>query len=109
MQLFPFSLFERAPESKGLFKRVNVDDQDSAEFRAHCVRVINGLDTIINMAFDPATLEEQLSHLSAQHAARDGVKAAYFDVCIDAYISKNCMNVVSYYISPMQPYLLGDW
>ena len=76
------SLFERAPEAKALFKRVHVDDFDSPEFRAPCVRVINGLDTIINMAFDPATLNEHLSHLSDQHAARAGVKAAHFDVSI---------------------------
>jgi len=73
-------LFERAPGAKALFKRVNVDDVNSPEFRAHCVRVINGLDTLINMAFDPATLEEQMAHLGAQHAARDGVKASAFDV-----------------------------
>merc|ERR1712141_710325 len=78
-------LFERAPEAKALFKRVNVDDVDSAEFRAHCVRVINGLDTLVNMAFDPATLDEQLAHLAAQHAARDGVKAAHFDVIADSF------------------------
>ena len=57
-----------------------MDDVNSPEFRAHCVRVINGLDTLINMAFDPATLAEQMSHLGAQHAARDGVKASQFDV-----------------------------
>ena len=74
------SLFERDSGAKSLFKRVNVDDIDSPEFKAHCVRVINGLDTLVNMAFDPATLDEQLAHLAAQHAARDGVKAAHFDV-----------------------------
>lgn len=80
-------LFERAPETKALFKRVNVDDPDSAEFRAHCVRVINGLDTILNMAFDPATLKEQLSHLAEQHAARDGVKGSYFKVIGESFES----------------------
>jgi hemoglobin-like flavoprotein len=78
-------LFERAPGTKALFKRVNVDDVDSPEFRAHCVRVINGLDTIINMAFDPAVLDKQLEHLGMQHAARDGVQASYFDVMGESF------------------------
>lgn len=78
-------LFENAAQTKSLFKRVNVDNMDSPEFRAHCVRVINGLDTVINMAFDPATLSEQLEHLGAQHAARDGVKAEYFDLMGESF------------------------
>ena len=78
-------LFENNPETKALFKRVNVDDLDSPEFRAHCVRVINGLDTVINMGMNPATLDEQLSHLGEQHAARDGVKGAYFQAIGDSF------------------------
>jgi hypothetical protein len=80
-------LFERDPSSKDLFKRVNVDDVDSPEFRAHCVRVINGLDTIINMSFDPAVLGEQLAHLSQQHKERDGVTAAHFDLMGESFLA----------------------
>jgi hypothetical protein len=80
------NLFEKAPQAKALFKRVNVDNMDSPEFRSHGVRVINGLDNLINMAFDPATLQEQLVHLGAQHAARDGVKGSYFDVIGESFI-----------------------
>jgi len=80
-------IFDKAPETKDLFKRVRVDDINSAEFRAHCVRVINGLDTVINMSFDPATLEEQMAHLNMQHLAREGVRASYFEVMGDAYES----------------------
>jgi hemoglobin-like flavoprotein len=72
------SLFNDFPAAKDLFKRVNVDDVESAEFKSHCVRVINGLDVAINLLDDPAALKQQLSHLSAQHQAREGVKAEYF-------------------------------
>ena len=78
-------MFEHEPAAKDLFKRVNVDDVNSPEFKAHCVRVIDGLDTVINMAFDPATLNEQLHHLGHQHAAKDGVKASHFDVSPTCY------------------------
>ena len=80
--LLLFSLFEQAPESKALFKGVNVDDMNSPEFRAHCVRVTNGLDIVINMASNSATLHEQLHHLGGQHAKRPGVKASYFPVSV---------------------------
>nr|BAA09589.1 a polypeptide chain of chlorocruorin [Sabellastarte spectabilis] len=70
-------LFKKNAATKDLFKNVNVDDPSSAEFRAHCVRVTNGLDTIINMAFDSDALAQQLIHLAAQHAKYDGMKAEY--------------------------------
>jgi len=78
-------LFERLPASKDLFTRVNVADPSSAEFSAHCVRVINGLDTVINMLEDPATLEEQLAHLASQHAARDGITSFHFDEIANSF------------------------
>jgi hemoglobin-like flavoprotein len=72
------ALFRDFPAAKGLFSRVNVDDVDSAEFKSHCVRVINGLDVAINLLDDPASLKQQLDHLHSQHLARKGVKAEYF-------------------------------
>lgn len=71
-------LFEHDPDAKSLFKDVNVDDVNSPEFKAHCIRVINGLDVGINLLDDPATLNEQLAHLANQHKAREGVKAKHF-------------------------------
>lgn len=71
-------LFDKLPETKALFTGVGVDDLDSNEFKAHVVRVVNGLDTSINLLDDPAVLDEQLKHLNDQHLARDGVKAEYF-------------------------------
>ncbi len=74
------SLFENYPESKGLFERVNVKDPASPEFGAHVIRVVNGLDIAISLLDDPATLDEELSHLSKQHQDRKGITSSHFDV-----------------------------
>lgn len=76
------SLFEREPDAKNLFKRVNVDDLHSPEFKAHCIRVVNGLDTVISLLDDPFVMLHQLEHLGKQHQVRDGVKKEHFDVRI---------------------------
>ena len=73
-------LFDKVPGTVDLFSRVKGSEPDSAEFKAHCVRIVNGLDTSINLLNDPASLDEQLAHLSRQHQKRDGVKAEYFQV-----------------------------
>jgi len=78
-------LFQRYPEAKDLFKRVKVDDPNSGDFRAHLVRVANGLDTVINLVQDPDVLSKQLDHLAHQHEARAGVKAQYFSAMGDAF------------------------
>jgi Globin len=78
-----YRIFKRYPEAKLLFKRVNIDDENSGEWRSHLVRVASGLDTIINLLEDPDVLVQQLQHLNAQHIARTGVKKAYFDVSFD--------------------------
>lgn len=71
-------LFERLPETKELFKRVDGENADSPMFKAHCIRVVNGLDLALNLLNDPATLDSALDHLAAQHAEREGVKQGYF-------------------------------
>lgn len=71
-------LFAEVPAAKGLFKRVKVEDKNSPEFKAHCIRVVNGLDLAINLLNDPASLESALNHLSTQHGARPGVTAGAF-------------------------------
>ena len=80
MYQFCIRLFAKDAATKDLFKNVNVDDLSSPEFRAHCVRVTNGLDTVINMAFDNDVLEEQLKHLANQHTKYEGMKADYLRV-----------------------------
>lgn len=74
------NLFARDGGLKGLFKRVNVDNMDSPEFQSHTVRVLEGLDIVINLLQDNEAAKAQLAHLAAQHVARDGVKASHFKV-----------------------------
>ena len=68
------------PEAIDLFKRVNVDDRDSPEFKAHIIRIINGIDSMMNLLTNPAALDSGLNFLAAQHAVRDGVRASHFKV-----------------------------
>lgn len=74
------NLFARDASLKDLFKRVNVDDTNSDEFKAHTVRVLNGLDIVINLLQDDAAARAAMAHLAAQHVARDGVRAGHFKV-----------------------------
>ena len=69
-----------APGAKGLFTRVNVADISSPEFNGHVMRVMGGLDVLINYLQDSATMKEMLSHLSDQHVVREGVTKAGFGV-----------------------------
>jgi len=78
-------LFENVPSARGLFKRVNGQDTNSVEFKAHCIRVVNGLDLAINLLNDPATLESALKHLSKQHAAREGVTVSGFTAITESF------------------------
>nr|QQO51924.1 extracellular globin Egb_B2 [Platynereis dumerilii] len=72
-------LFAIDAGAKDVFKNVAVDKPESAEWAAHVIRVINGLDLAINLLEDPRALKEELLHLAKQHRERDGVKAVYFD------------------------------
>ena len=67
------------PEAKEKFGGVNVDDMQSGEFKAHVVRVLNGLDILINLHHNPEALHEELNHLGHQHAER-GITDAHFTV-----------------------------
>ncbi|KAK2153954.1 hypothetical protein LSH36_281g10083 [Paralvinella palmiformis] len=79
-------LFEREPDAKNLFKRVNVDDLQSPEFKAHCIRVVNGLDTAISLLDDPFVMLHQLEHLGKQHQTREGVKKEHFALMARSYL-----------------------
>jgi len=72
------NLFARVPAAKDLFKRVKVDEPDSPEFRAHIIRVVNGIDSVLNLLTDPAGFDSATTFLTGQHAVRDGVKAGHF-------------------------------
>nr|UCK81456.1 haemoglobin B1 chain [Arenicola marina] len=69
--------FEVDPESKSLFGRVKVEDPDSPEFAGHMIRVLTGLDLIINLMGDDA-MDAELAHLNTQHIAREGITGTHF-------------------------------
>jgi len=79
-------LFEHNEGTRELFERVNGADTSSPEFHAHALRVINGLDTVINLLDDPATLDEQLHHLSVQHQAREGIVSNHFEAINESFL-----------------------
>ena len=71
---------QKFPETTALFANVNGSDVHSPEFRAHSLRVANGIRTCIFALQNPEVLEELTSHLATQHAAMGGIKVEYFDV-----------------------------
>ncbi|KAI0227087.1 Extracellular globin-2B [Lamellibrachia satsuma] len=79
-------LFEVDPESKSLFKAVNVDNTASPEFQAHVIRVINGLDICINALSSMSVLEAILDHIATQHFVRQGVTKAHFDTMMKVLV-----------------------
>ncbi|KAK2178675.1 hypothetical protein NP493_531g02054 [Ridgeia piscesae] len=73
-------LFNMAPGAKALFTRVNVDNIHSPEFNGHVMRVMGGLDVLVNYLENPPVMESMLAHLAGQHAVRDGVTKSGFAV-----------------------------
>lgn len=65
------------PSAKALFSNVDVDHPEGGVFSAHCMRVLNALDMIINLLDDPEALDEALDHLAEQHRVREGLKKEY--------------------------------
>jgi len=61
------------PTVASVFSRVNVDDQQSGEWHAHMLRIMGGVDILINMMDDVNVLTEEVKHLRAQHVVREGV------------------------------------
>nr|BAN58233.1 B2 globin chain of giant V2 hemoglobin [Lamellibrachia satsuma]BAQ25617.1 B2 globin chain of giant V2 hemoglobin [Lamellibrachia satsuma]BAU46566.1 B2 globin chain of V1 giant hemoglobin [Lamellibrachia satsuma] len=79
-------LFAHVPDAVGLFDRVHGTEIDSSEFKAHCIRVVNGLDSAIGLLSDPSTLNEQLSHLATQHQERAGVTKGGFSAIAQSFL-----------------------
>ena len=97
-----------APGAKGLFDRVNVADTSSPEFNGHVMRVMGGLDVLVNYLQDLPVLESMLAHLSEQHVVREGVTKAGFGVSIR--LSGTDINRRSYvctiYCNKYGPYII---
>jgi len=79
------NFLNRVPDAKDLFKRVKVDQPDSPEFKAHIIRIVNGIDAVLNLLTDPAGFDSAVKFLSGQHAVRDGVKASMFKELAGAF------------------------
>ncbi|MRB67367.1 hypothetical protein GH825_28620 [Bacillus thuringiensis] len=89
----------------------------SGEFHAHTLRVMTGLDELINKLHSPAVLDSMLAHLAEQHALRDGVTHELFHVFRDILYSslgqlldeynpdawRNCMFHILYGIAGALP------
>ncbi len=76
----PFSRFlEQETEATGLFDRVEVGNPNGAKFSGHMLRVLTGLDLVINL-LDTAAEDAELDHLNHQHVAMGNIKAEYFTV-----------------------------
>ena len=86
------SLFSKYPEARALFKRVRVDEPESGEFRSHLIRVINGIDVIVNLLTSPNVLAQHLAHLGEQHELVVGMRKVYFEVGV---VSFNAINLVA--------------
>ena len=71
------AVFKLEPDVADIFRRVNGDDPQSPEFRAHSARVLGSLDMTIALMDDPSAFQAQLAHLQGQHEERH-VPAAYF-------------------------------
>lgn len=102
-------LFHDHPEARDIFKSVNGENVYSAEFSAHSARVLGGLEMVISLLDDQATLDAELAHLKGQHDAR-GIKAEMFDAfreelltVLPTYLGtkldyaawKDCFNLIS--------------
>lgn len=78
-------LFEKDATTKALFTNAGIENMEGPQFKAHCMRVVNGLDTIINLAFESDSLEEQLVHLGDQHAKYKGLTANHFQLFRESF------------------------
>jgi hypothetical protein len=77
---FICSVIADYPDILPLFIGVGVTRPRGGAFSAHCMRIANAFDMIINMLEDEEALNEALDHLAQQHVARPGVRMAHMKV-----------------------------
>lgn len=77
-RLMLLKLVELNDDAKATFSNVGIDDPKGGAFSAHCMRVMNGLDMVINLLSNPRALNSALNHLADQHQVRTGVTKAHF-------------------------------
>jgi len=91
-------LVSKHPEALDLMKKAGVASEDTPEFRAYMVRVVHGLDNIINLLDEPLVLEEQAHFMADKYGAKVGLKKTYFEAVIDSLQSvlpklSSCFNI----------------
>lgn len=91
-------LAEKHPGARELLKKLNIESEDSPEFRAYVIRVTQGFDTLINLLEEPLVLEEQIDYLADKYGAKVGLKKSYFEAVADAFENvlpqvSSCFNV----------------
>jgi len=77
------ALFDRLlaehPDATALFSNVHVDHQSSGEWKSHMLRVMGGVDVIMNLMDDVPAMRSEIEHLAGQHRARPGITKAHFE------------------------------
>lgn len=77
-RLMLLKLVELNDDAKATFANVGIDTPKGGAFSAHAMRVMNGLDMLINLLSNPKALNSALTHLAEQHRVREGVTKAHF-------------------------------
>jgi hypothetical protein len=78
-------LAEKHPGAREMLKKLNIESEDSPEFRAYVIRVTQGFDILINLLEEPLVLEEQIHYLADKYGAKVGLKKSYFEAVADAF------------------------
>lgn len=74
-------MVDKHPEAMYLFRKI--DDPDSGIFEAHCLRIFNYFDYLVNLLHDKEAFRRECVRLGHEHAAIPGMLGKYFKVCID--------------------------
>lgn len=91
-------LVHKHPAARELMLKKGIKDEDTPEFRAFVVKVVHGLDLLINMLDEPMVLEEQLHYMAEKYGAKVGLKKSYFEAVVDSLESvlpkvSSCFNI----------------
>jgi len=80
-------LVHNHPEAREMMKKKGIESEDTPEFRAYMIKVVHGLDNLINLLDEPLILEEQLHYMADKYGAKVGLKKSYFEAIIDSFES----------------------
>jgi len=78
-------LAEKHPGAREFLKKLNIQGEDTPEFRAYVIKVTQGFDILINLLEEPLVLEEHIHYLAGKYGAKEGLKKSYFEAVADAF------------------------